>query len=193
MKGRSLGRCSGLCCRRVRRKTSRRGELGFASITGVDVVVQVVRTSWTKRSRGGVEAGRRNAVPVGFPLIHTGAGVHEVTAQEWNGFEPEWLPVRGELATDDVSLKEDGGRLRVQVNDAPYGRLRRHRRPPAVRIGAGEWVRWQINQRFTACCPCGDEWRYQLMTINVAYGVVSDPNLFLGMPTRVVDERALLR
>ncbi|MFD7130855.1 hypothetical protein [Streptomyces sp. NPDC059894] len=32
----------------------------------MDVTVQWIRTSWTKESRGGEAAARRNAVPVGF-------------------------------------------------------------------------------------------------------------------------------
>lgn len=54
----------------------------------VDVIAQWVRTSWTKRSRGGQAATRRNAVPFGFllpsvqsPLVHT------VTAAERDAFE----------------------------------------------------------------------------------------------------------
>lgn len=34
----------------------------------VDVVAQLVRTSWTKLSRGGDAAARGNAAPVGFAL-----------------------------------------------------------------------------------------------------------------------------
>lgn len=152
--------------------------------------MQLVRTSWTKRSRGGVEAARRNAVPVAFPLPHARAGVHEVLVRELDGFAPEFLPVRADLATDDVSLKEEDGRLRVLVNDNPRGAPRRHRRVPAVRIAPGEWVRWQINQRFVSCCS--GEWRYQLMTLNVAYGSGVDLESFFGTPTRFVDERESL-
>ena len=157
----------------------------------MDVVVQLVRTSWTKRSRGGAEAARRNAVPEAFPLIHTGSAVHEVVIREENDFEPAWLPVRAEVGTDDVSLQQQGGRLRVLVNDNPRGRPSRWRRPPAVRIGRGEWLRWQINQRFVSCA-CTGRWHYELLTLNVAYGEVADPNLFLGTPDRFVDERASL-
>lgn len=156
-------------------------------------MVQLVRTSWTKRSRGGEGAARRNAVPVAFPLNDTRPAVHEVLLREERGFVPEWKAVRDALETDDVSLREEDGRLRVFVNDDRYGMPRRHRRPTAVRVLPGEWARWQINQRFAGGCCCGAEWRYQLLTLNVAYGEVRDPAVFLGEPSRVVDERALLR
>jgi uncharacterized protein YbdZ (MbtH family) len=56
---------------------------------GVDIVVQWVRTSWTKRSRGGVAATRRNAVPVGFELPAVSPPlVHEVVMGEHDDFQP---------------------------------------------------------------------------------------------------------
>ena len=157
----------------------------------MDVVVQLVRTSWTKWSRGGAEAARRNAVPVAFPLDHTRPGVHEVVVREEDGFEPRFLPVRAELGAGEVSLREEDGRLRVLVHDDARGMPRRGRRPTALRITAGEWVRWQINQRFIACA-CTGRWSYQLLTVNVAYGEIGDSRLFLGVPDRFVDERASL-
>ncbi|WP_063798897.1 hypothetical protein [Nocardia sp. NRRL S-836] len=163
----------------------------------MDAVVQVVRTSWTKSSRGGNEAAVRNSAPVGFPLGGTGPGVTEVRLREENGFAPEWGSVRADFwdanrwTVGDLSLKEQDGRLRVFVDDDKHYAPRRRRRPTAVRIRAGEWVRWQINHRY-AGCACGSQWRYSLVTVNVAYGV-RDVGVFLGEPTKLVDERAWLR
>ncbi|ANZ36178.1 hypothetical protein BBK82_08990 [Lentzea guizhouensis] len=160
----------------------------------MDVVVQVVRISWTRLSRGGDTAALRNAAPVGFPLHGNGFGVTEVRLHESGAFVPEWGPVRSDDRGEvrDLSLKEEDGRLRVLVRDNPFYAPRRDRRPPAVRIPRGEWVRWQINHRFGGCA-CGSEWVYELVTMNVAYGVVRDPGVFLGEPTKFVDERAWLR
>lgn len=64
----------------------------------------------------------------------------------------------------------------------------RSRRPPAVRLARGQWLRWQINYRFAAFC-CGDG-HYRQDTLNLAYGRVS-ANVFQGPPSRRIDERAL--
>ncbi|HYI15499.1 MAG TPA: hypothetical protein VEX37_08915 [Thermomicrobiales bacterium] len=157
----------------------------------MDVIVQVVRTSWTKRSRGGLEAARRNAAPIGFVLPTTRAPlVHEVFIEEVVGFEPRGL-IRSELAASElVQLRLEDGLLRVQCPVTPWGMPRRWRRPPAVRLALGGWLRWQVNYRFAG--SCGGDWSYRLDTVNVAHGpVVLD--VFLGVPTRHVDERAGLR
>jgi len=67
---------------------------------------------------------------------------------------------------------------------------RRHHRPPATRIAAGQWLRWQINYRFVRIS--GGEWHYRLDTFNVAFRATA-ADLFLGEPNRTIDERAPLR
>ncbi len=65
---------------------------------------------------------------------------------------------------------------------------RRHRRPPAVVLKPGEWLRWHINYRF----GLDGGWAYELKTMNISYGAVAE-NTFLGTPDHFVDERASLR
>jgi hypothetical protein len=152
----------------------------------MDVVAQWVRTSWTTLSRGGAEATRRNAVPVAFTLPEPGSPLsHEVVADEWTRFAPRWRVWHAEPERDDVELTEEDGALRVHLVPAPFGRPTRWRRPPAVRLAAGQWVRWRINYRFPAMC-CGDP-TYRQDTLNLAYGRVST-TVFHGKPTRCVDE-----
>ncbi|MGI8335719.1 hypothetical protein ACRYCC_37705 [Actinomadura scrupuli] len=159
----------------------------------MDVAVQWVRTSWTKRSRGGEAATRRNAVPVAFMLPQSGLPfVHDVRMDESAGFEPRIALLDGPPPVDDVDLRESDGLLRVHLSATPYGVPRRWRRPPAVRLARGEWLRWQINYRFSGTCSCGQEWNYRLDTLNLAYGPV-DSGAFLGEPGRHIDERARLR
>ncbi|MEU3776828.1 hypothetical protein AB0F11_27195 [Streptomyces sp. NPDC032472] len=162
----------------------------------MEAVVQRVRTSWTKQSRGGREAARRNAAPVSFPLPDVPPPfVHEVLMDERDGFRPRSATRRGlpEAAGGfdaAVLLDESDGFLRVLPAVTPFGMPKRWRRPPAVRLARGEWLRWQINHRFAG--THGDLWTYRLDTFNVAYGPVG-AGLFLGAPTRRVDERAVLR
>jgi hypothetical protein len=157
----------------------------------MEVAAQWVRTSWTKRSRGGVEARRRSAVPVVFPLPETALPMtHEVTLDERSLFVPREVLHRAEPVAEEVELTEDGGMLRVYLTAYPFGTPCRWRRPPAVRLEVGQWLRWQINYRIPG--PCCGEGSYRQDTLNLAYGKVCT-NIFQGTPSHRRDERAHLR
>lgn len=163
--------------------------LSRPTMEGVDVIAQLVRTKWTKRSRGGAGAARRNATPTAFllPSVHPPL-THTVVMDERDGFEPaESL----EYARPDnaiVLLKEVYGRLRVHPG-AANGLPQRKRRPPAVWLAHGEWIQWQVNYRFSGYSI---EWIYRLDTWNIAYGEAKPDTFTTGTPTRYVDERARL-
>jgi hypothetical protein len=159
----------------------------------MEPVAQWVRTCWTKSSRGGPAAARRNATPIAFPLP-SGSGplMHEVVMHERRAFEPHSVHRAERPGDDDVELRMVGDRLRVLLIASPWGMPRRNRRPPAVLLKPGEWVRWQINYRFSAGCPCGAEWSYRFDTLNLAHGPVRG-DAFLGGPHHTVDERGFLR
>jgi hypothetical protein len=157
----------------------------------MEIVAQWVRTSWTKRSRGGEGAARRNAAPIGFSLPDAPRPlVHVVRMREENGFRPHGS--LGDLGTVDVQLRETEGRLRVFPRVQPLCALPpRPRRPPAVRLVPGQWVRWQLNYRFSSTLGIRD-WSYWLDTFNVAYGPVT-ADVFPGTPDFLVDERGPVR
>jgi hypothetical protein len=115
---------------------------------------------------------------------------HEVTLDERSLFEPREVLHRAEPVAAEVELTEDGGMLRVYLIASPFGMPRRWRRPPAVRLGVGQWLRWQINYRFPG--PCCGEWSYRQDTLKLAYGKVCI-NIFQGTPSHRRDERAYLR
>ncbi|MET8310551.1 hypothetical protein [Micromonospora sp. NPDC005173] len=155
------------------------------------VVAQWVRASWTKQSRGGQQAVRRNRLPVAFALPESGAPcTHEVTMHEADGFQPQADLRAGPPSRDVVRLDLADGMLRVDLVPSSWGMPRRHRRPPAVRLAPGEWTRWHINYRFTG--HRSGNWHYRLDTLNIAHGPVP-VDIFLTEPRRVVDERAHLR
>ncbi len=154
--------------------------------------MQWVRTSWTKKSRGGEAAARRNAVPVGYllPRVPDG-GAHLVRTREDDGFVVKESVVESRKPVP-VRLREVDGRLRVLPHVDPlYGIPPRPRRLPAVNLQPGQWVRWQLNYRFSSAAGVRD-WSYWLDTFNIAYGPVA-PDAFLGEPSVYVDERGPVR
>ncbi|WP_344875250.1 hypothetical protein [Allokutzneria multivorans] len=159
----------------------------------MEAVLQLVRTSWTKRSRGGEEAARRNAAPVAFALPPSTRApfAHEVLMDEHDEFSPR-STTREDVSDVGVQLREVDGLLRVELVVSPYGMPKRRRRPPAVRLARGEWLRWQVNYRFASPCSCGGQWSYRMDTFNIAHGTPS-AEVFLGEPSRHVSELAALR
>jgi hypothetical protein len=55
----------------------------------------------------------------------------------------------------------------------------------------GEWVRWQLNNRWSSATGMGD-WHYTLTTISIALGPMP-LDTFLGEAPHVIDEKAALR
>ncbi|GAB3668658.1 hypothetical protein GCM10027589_35300 [Actinocorallia lasiicapitis] len=156
----------------------------------MDVVVQWVRTSWSKNARGGPEAAVRNRAPSAFPLPEQGAPLlHEVVLEESDAFRPRGSHRPEPPGRAILDLREQDGGLRVMVVPNRWGAPRERRRPPAVRLARGAWLRWQINYRFVGASS--GHWFYRLDTFNIAHGPAA-PELFLGTPDRVVDERARL-
>ncbi|MFG2530075.1 hypothetical protein [Streptomyces sp. NPDC048516] len=157
----------------------------------METAVQWIRTSWTKKSRAGEAASRRNAAPIGFALPPAVAdSAHVIRLHERDGFEPyDTQQDRGRV---DVQLREADGRLRVLPRVEPLFALPpRPRRPPAVCLAPGQWVRWQLNYRFSSTAGAQD-WSYWLDTFNIAYGPV-DSEVFLSTPTVFIDEQGPLR
>ncbi|QWF84700.1 hypothetical protein HUW46_08152 [Amycolatopsis sp. CA-230715] len=115
--------------------------------------------------------------------------VHEVVMDEAGGFAPR--ATMSPTVPKHVDLRDEGDTLRVMLLSAQlHGFVRR--RPPAVRLGRGEWLRWRINYRFRTYFGAG-LWRYRLDTLNIFHGTECTPELFLGEPDRTIDERAELR
>lgn len=157
----------------------------------MEITVQWIRTTWTKESRGGDAAARRNAAPVGFALPNEAVPLaHVIRMHECDGFEP--YDSREALSKVDVQLREADGRLRVFPRVQPLFALPpRKRRPPGVRLVPGQWVRWQLNYRFSSALGIRG-WTYWLDTFNIAYGPVN-ADVFLSEPTVFIDERGPLR
>lgn len=98
----------------------------------MDITVQWIKTSWTKQSRGGEAAARRNAAPVSFSLPQVPSGfAHFVQMPERDGFEPR--SSLKDLCEIGVSLRDESDQLRVLARVEPFfGLPPRPRRPPAM-------------------------------------------------------------
>lgn len=155
----------------------------------MQVVVQWISTSWTKRSRGEPAATLRNAVPDGLPLPDlTMPLLHRVTAREADGFLLH-EEVSHELPHRQVVLQPVDDGLRVQV-EPPFGvPVRPHR--PHIILGPNDWVRWQINSRSSTASGMGD-WYYVSHTFNIGYGDI-EAAAFCGESPHLIDERGFLR
>ncbi|MBT0770732.1 hypothetical protein KIH74_17445 [Kineosporia sp. J2-2] len=161
----------------------------------MEPVTQWVQVTWTKASRGGREATTRNAAPAGLLLPIAAAPLtHDVTMREEEGFRPESSyetsgldAATGRLRHGSVKVRPRGDALSVRLMPFTIGYPPRRRRPPALLIGPGDWVRWVINYRFSGYRG----WSYSQVTVNLANGKVP-LETFLGHPTRTVDDRVSL-
>ena len=158
-------------------------------ISLMDAVVQRVRTSWTKASRGGAGATRRNATPTAFLLPpNLRAGAHEVLMRESDAFHPSAREL--DFSELETIPRVVDGLLRIPPPQySALATLPRSTRPPAVKLSPGQWLQWQVNYRIVA--TYGGKWHYRLDTFNIAYGPTR-PDVFLGAPTRKVDERGFV-
>jgi hypothetical protein len=157
----------------------------------VDVVVQWVRTYWTKRSRGAPGAIRRSAVPEAFSLPEAVPPfVHEVRMSECDDFTPHSTVTSGLPPDAQVELAEAEGVLRVLLvlQNAPEWASSGLGLRAAIALQPGQTLRWQVNYRFSP----DRGWYYRLDTLNVCYGK-GTAGVFLGPPAHRIDERSRLR
>ncbi len=154
------------------------------------IVVQELRTRWTKDSRGGPAASVRNATPHAavLPTVPASAGeavlVQRVKFDEAGDFAPESsfeLTSLSDLrkTTADLQVHLESGVVRVRyvwnqfcgAPERPHGR--------AIRIAQGSWCRILHNGRY----GYAGSWSYQSTVVNIALGVIA-PRTFLDTEPR---------
>ncbi|MBE1530938.1 hypothetical protein [Actinomadura algeriensis] len=145
----------------------------------MDFALQMVNITWTKHSRGGKAAARRNAAPVAFPLPDDAPPfVHTVWMREWDDFTPR------------ASVTHDLPR-RIRVEEDPEGLRVDFGNRPSVHLRPNQFLRRQENfLSGRGCSCCGTPW-YNMTTLNIIYGKVRAES-FLHEPTAYIDDRHLL-
>lgn len=145
------------------------------------VLIQEIRSIWSKASRGGAAAALRNSVPeaVPFPIIKSRPAAHKVFHQilvygEANAFAE---PLKSESREPAADLT-DIGCVKIRVSpervivsyeyDYRCGGLPPRQTRPGVNVRAElivepeSWARVRYNGRFS-----GDEWWYEKVVVNV--------------------------
>lgn len=155
-------------------------------------IVQIIHLRWSKASRGGDGARKRNAVPLGFDVrvdqfadCHNELMVVESSWGERNGFAQPFnnrqrrVKVGDGFSYDCVSVSEhsDGLRVRYQYDRSHGGAPDRwyfnfvssHGESPSGEfvVRSDEWGRIRYNGRFTDFD--GGNWWYEQTTVNVAW------------------------
>ena len=163
------------------------------------LVIQHIITSWTKESRGGQDANRRNAVPIvaklPVPSTKSKLVVHTLTYKE----EDNFLTPIDEVSTDQslpltlafINIKQVGPDVLVSVRyNHSMGAPERNSIRKDIRISPDEWVQILSNGRFG-----GDiEWFYRHEAFNIAYLTEPDSRIFTHSAPKVAfSTLALLR
>jgi len=163
------------------------------------IVVQELRTRWTKLSRGAPAASSRNRTPRGLrlPVQHVQAQdsfFHRVVFAEEAAFEPQvkeaafFANAKREIA--GVEIRPDASPLVVSFVWSVFA-CGAPARPHGKRasLESGEWCQILHNGRF----GYDHEWTYQSTVVNIAVLTNWNPDAFLSSPpTFTMDHRAEL-
>lgn len=172
------------------------------------ILIQEIRSIWSKASRGGPAAALRNAVPEAapFPLVRAGSKTGPILHQsllygELNGFAEPISSQVVELRSDRISI----GCVKIEVSSEQLvvayeydyrcgGAPPRHSRPGVnlkeeVVAGHESWVRVKYNGRFS-----GEDWWYEKVVLNVGLFQEYEPGVFYSSkPSHEISQMAELR
>jgi hypothetical protein len=166
------------------------------------LIVQRIITEWTKASRGGTGAAKRNATPIALPLppIHPSGSsyvLHDVQYQEDNEFAPRFSTQDLELAPHFlvepllIHVTKEQIELRFQWSWNYCGAPERESHD-LFPLAIGNWGRFTCNGRFGATTHCGSDWFYRKTVFNIALMAQFDTKVFLEtLP--VADKSSLAR
>lgn len=143
---------------------------------------QIIKTSWTKSSRGGALATTRNAVPLALPMPDLQGGTLQVqhlfysegTAFKSPSTKSKLLDITPELRYEHGSFALDwnGVELRTELRDSDWYLGAPGIKSTNPKIGhytleSGQWVRLRWQGRFSDWDT--GNWWYEHTCINVAH------------------------
>lgn len=175
------------------------------------MIIQRIHTTWTKASRGGDGAYRRERLPRCLPLplecFTADFAIHRVDFSEFDDFRPVGSVAKGRSPSDlgicDLSLKVDDEGLVVQFirdprNAAGANRMDRDdsgnmvHMPHAFSLKDDEWGRLSYNGRYVDS-DTGD-WSYQQSIYNIGvFANVEVDRFEATRPAKQFAELAILR
>lgn len=167
------------------------------------VVIQHIRCTWSKDSRGGRGASLRNAVPESLVVPATVDSVscllHEATYPEHADFRPTEIhrvySDLHEVPDGDIAVRRHGDAVTVDfIRDrANRARARHGIRQRVFEIRAGEWGRLAFNGRYVTDWDTGT-WCYAKSVYNVGLFSRWSPNIFVAtLPCHEFREMRRLR
>lgn len=158
------------------------------------LVVQRITIRWTKASRGGAAAERRNALPAALPLpslagATVGYLLHDVQFLEWENFACRENVAESDALThvrlEPVILRVTKAHVAVR-----FIWSRRHCGAPKrdahdlFRLEPGDWGRFVCNGRFGADSSAGRAWEYHMSVFNIASVEDYDRMVFIHYPPK---------
>lgn len=152
------------------------------------LAIQLVTVSWTKASRGGPAAARRNQLPRAFLLHAHGGSFNVIDRHAFMEVAPGEFSRRlsrtGQAPTlpaqvDGLLLEERGGQLVVgfRWDGNIHGKPDRGHRRRVGALAPGESAQLRLNGRHSS-----DAHWYSQHTFNLAYGPRHDEHSFVSRP-----------
>lgn len=163
------------------------------------LIVQRITTEWTKASRGGDSATKRNATPNAMqlpPLAGASSGylLHDIRYLEWEHFECHADVVESDFQTH-IRIEPVFLHVTREHVTARFVWSWHHCGAPErdshdlFHLSLGQWGRFTCNGRFGAESSSGREWGYHKTVFNVALTELFDKNLFIETTPDAEDSR----
>lgn len=154
------------------------------------LVVQRITTEWTKISRGGDGATKRNVTPIAMELpplagVSSNYLLHNIRYHEWKDFAYQADVVELDASTH-IRIEPVFLQFTENVVEVRFVWSWHHCGAPErdshdlFRLSLGQWGRFTCNGRFGAQTLCGSEWRYHKTVFNIAVIDEFDENLFIA-------------
>jgi hypothetical protein len=169
------------------------------------LIVQHIGIYWTKETRGGKGAVLRNAVPEALPLINMPSPADPLALicestifRGQNSYQKPASSIKTKALTPGEGLDFHCVHVCVEREQALVlytygtecaGAPRRYNDPRHFTLATGEWMRVMFNGRLT---DWERRWYYQKTILNIGLFEKIARNAFLGEPTRIFSDMAMM-